>query len=1532
MHAKHRVRDIMIGKLVVEAISTAREATFTVMTINGHELKIILTIKVHESRSKPVDPVTLNGPSVLPLDSMIKETESALDNADRTVKAINIHDEWRGVVENVQWVMQTVKDVAEIHPYTELAWGILSAFPEMILSQFERDQNVVMLVKAMRDTFDLTQAKDILVAIKPGSNQALILKTMLKHVSICNDVIQRYASDKQFVKRLFKNITGEASDEIQTLCDTLTNLRRDFVDNGIINMQIAVHLIQQSLSILSNDTTTLDFNAKINDLPYRSGWSMAGNRSGCLEGTRADFLEYILDWISNQQSVRCLVLFGKLGTGKSSIAFEIASRFCFDEHPGSYFSFVRAQRSKQTDHYLFTTIIRDMADRYPLFKLELGKIIANNTLLRTSDDFDQLFEILLLRPLLAVKAMKTPDLIVIDGLDESGDPETMAHFLSRSLKRLPLNFRVLITSRSEGNIESYFRAILDPPFKIIQMDDPNLASKVEDDIRLYFQTHLKPHLYEKHGDDLVNKANGLFQWASVACGHLKKRPAGYTEKDCLRGLLGGREDDKKFGEGLASNLYSLYTEVLSAHFTPDKWTIVRPRFCLVMGQLLAAFESLSVDTLTELRRFNVHDDDYDDESVPAVVECMGSLMSNVTSGNHHLPVVPLHTSFRDFLITHEELANACLGLMIHELTFNICRLESSHLLNTDVDDLHSRINRFISPALLYACRFWGDHLTRSAFSIELLEKLETFFFNKFLFWLEILSVTQNVQIAVEAITVATKWLQIGLIISDSREMTDRIRELIDMVSDGLTFVRYFGKIIAMSTPHIYVSALPFAPSSSRIYSTYSIKFPSSVTLIKGRLSHWPTMELSISVDTLIVCVEFSPDGKWIACGLLDGPICLWNSTTGAIKNTRFVGHTGQVYSVAFSPNAQHILSGSSDRTIRLWNVATGTPVGGPWTGHTGSVTCVAFSPDGRYVVSASYDCTIRVWDAATGSTIGNPVTAHTKGIRAIAFSPNGKRIVSGSGDLNVCLWTFNSAQGTILGPTVSWSVPSIVSSVAFSPNSEQIAVGCFDRNAYIWDDLSELANPVALTGHAFSVNSVKFSPDGQHLVSGSTDGKLFLWNTSTKALDGVPLIGPPGSVRSVAFSSDGQRIASIADQIILVWNANSAKHAPQTGSVPSYKLTGPVRSVAMSPSQNSPLAASGSEDGTVCLWNTETDCIVAGPLHGHTGQINWFSFSPDGERLVSASNDCTLCIWNVVDSGRMQGSPCVGHTDSVCCVCFFPDGKTIVSGSQDGDVFLWDTETGTVTERLPIDHPDAVVSMNFSQDGRQFVIGHQRGVIQVWDVLETKASMKRRFVARGDKVVINVGFISDGELIIACFIDGTATIWNSNTGDILEDSLNITDDQGTQVTSVSLSLHSPSRIAVALRDHTIIVWDWATYPLVKSLPPFKGHVGFVNSLAFSQNGDQIVSGSDDCTIRVWKVEAETVGHEELPSVDISKVDGDGWIRGVHGELIICIPQTYLPALQRPESTVAIFANNPIRLDFSKFLHGQEWYSSYSTNT
>ena len=151
------------------------------------------------------------------------------------------------------------------------------------------------------------------------------------------------------------------------------------------------------------------------------------------------------------------------------------------------------------------------------------------------------------------------------------------------------------------------------------------------------------------------------------------------------------------------------------------------------------------------------------------------MLSNANSSDKNLPIIPLHTSFRDFLTNknkngdfyvsirdaHHELVHSCLNLLLDPLDglkFNMCKLETSYLANDDVEDLDTRVDQHIPPALLYACRFWDDHLKHTDFKMDQLGKLETFFKKKFLFWLEALSLTRIIGLAPSAFTTLNMWL------------------------------------------------------------------------------------------------------------------------------------------------------------------------------------------------------------------------------------------------------------------------------------------------------------------------------------------------------------------------------------------------------------------------------------------------------------------------------------------------------------------------------------------------------------------------------------------------------------------------------------------------------------------------------------------------------------------------------------------------------------------------------------------------------
>jgi WD40 repeat protein len=250
----------------------------------------------------------------------------------------------------------------------------------------------------------------------------------------------------------------------------------------------------------------------------------------------------------------------------------------------------------------------------------------------------------------------------------------------------------------------------------------------------------------------------------------------------------------------------------------------------------------------------------------------------------------------------------------------------------------------------------------------------------------------------------------------------------------------FREPLSESAPHIYLSALPFSPSSSKISEHFLQCFPNTFSVLTGRDTDWPSISNILEGHTdSVLSVAFSSDGKYIVSGSRDNTICIWDAEKGNIVSGPFEGHTYSVWSVAFSPDGKYIVSGSDDNTICIWDAEKGNIVSGPFEGHTNSVVSVAFSPDGKYIVSGSRDNTICIWDAEKGNIVSGPFEGHTDYVNSVAFSPDGKYIVSGSLDNTIRIW--DAEKGNIMSGPFEGHRYSVMS-VAFSPDGNALDAQC----------------------------------------------------------------------------------------------------------------------------------------------------------------------------------------------------------------------------------------------------------------------------------------------------------------------------------------------------------------------------------------------------------------------------------------------------------------------------------------------------------
>ncbi len=169
---------------------------------------------------------------------------------------------------------------------------------------------------------------------------------------------------------------------------------------------------------------------------------------------------------------------------------------------------------------------------------------------------------------------------------------------------------------------------------------------------------------------------------------------------------------------------------------------------------------------------------------------------------------------------------------------------------------------------------------------------------------------------------------------------------------------------------------------------------------------------------------------------------------------------------------------------------------------------------------------------------------------------------------------------------------------------------------------------------------------------------------------------------------------------------------------------GPCRygpsSVAFSP--DGQRLASASADQTVKIWDSTTGKELFA-LKGHAGGVSSVAFSPDGQRLASASSDQTVKIWDSATGKELFALK--GHAGFVHDVAFSPDGQRLASASNDQTVRIWDSATGK--ELLAFKgHAGWVQSVAFSPDGQRLASANEDGSIHLWETMSVSREIQHR--------------------------------------------------------------------------------------------------------------------------------------------------------------------------------------------------------------
>jgi len=383
------------------------------------------------------------------------------------------------------------------------------------------------------------------------------------------------------------------------------------------------------------------------------------------------------------------------------------------------------------------------------------------------------------------------------------------------------------------------------------------------------------------------------------------------------------------------------------------------------------------------------------------------------------------------------------------------------------------------------------------------------------------------------------------------------------------------------------------------------------------------------------------------------------------------------------------------------------------------------------------------------------------------------------------------------------------------------------------------------------------------------------------------LVGHSGMVFAVDIDAESRRIATGSlDGTARVWDVDSGRE------LAAFQLgPGPVYAVRFTPDGKS--LAFGGTAGRAFVVALDAPSAHIVELVGHTNDVHSVNFSSDGARIVTASRDKTVRVFDVADGREL--AVCTAHTGSVAEARFLRDGAWILTRSaqpvrgsttreSDDTKRIFDARTGAEL-RMFAGSPAMAPAIDATADGRWIVAACEDGSVQLWDLSSESAAPAHTFVvegrchsarfspdgaslalvwdaggkvidvatgadrhvlpSHGRRAVVRVEWRPDGREFATVAYDDALRIFRASDGVLLRTCRG----SARQILGLAWSPDG-SFLTTWHRQNSVSVWYGAERPF---LPVLRGHAGAVRTARFSPDERHALTSSEDGTARSWSV-------------------------------------------------------------------------------
>lgn len=581
----------------------------------------------------------------------------------------------------------------------------------------------------------------------------------------------------------------------------------------------------------------------------------------------------------------------------------------------------------------------------------------------------------------------------------------------------------------------------------------------------------------------------------------------------------------------------------------------------------------------------------------------------------------------------------------------------------------------------------------------------------------------------------------------------------------------------------------------------------------------------------------------------------WNAATGAIISTlpldveRITASAftsdARLLALAVSPYRQlsknpRFSDPSIPRLIKLIDTATGSLIA-VLPGCEKQINSCSFSAACNRLIAGGLDGTVRVWDVNTHQQLLT-IPAHEGTIRACAFSPSGSLIVTAD-SVDLKFWDANNGEHLRTLDHKSVTDCAFLSDERLAVTSNELSLIDVNTGETLFSEGA---------GGKGSIGVLGISPDAPVMVTGRGGYNLRLWQADVLA-DIGGLRGHEGAITSVAFLEPGSRqIASSADDgTIRVWEL------PRTNEVATFdKHREFVRKVTFLGDTNR--IVSGGDDECVRIWEGDAAQELFTIPVGEHG-ISALACSSDSRHVAvggwwyaDGAQQGFLAVWQIEGSAARK----VAEVNAGCVSCFYsPDTKFLAAIQELSHVVT--VYTGLRLEEVAKLSEDGwkPKACSFSPDGELLIVAGDDLVNQLeLRFFRTNSWEELSRLKTGQWRATDCALSPDGTLIAATSkSSGLATI-ELRTG-------KVTTLHGGSLTSVAFSPDG-RRLVCGTEDKTLVIRDLDDDKKVGILA---GHSALVSDCDWSQDGEQIVSCSQDGSVKLWDpaMVAESSGAPEV---------------------------------------------------------------------